>query len=571
MTIAIVTKSDEEFELKNVDLSDVDVEVVGIDLPVVITPGRTINGSIKVDISNPSSVAAIIKIQMVATSDKETIQLGESIISVTGNKSVDVPLYIDGKMVSGEYKLSITNERLISVTEKKTDINKTLTIMEKSDAKAIARWNIVPCQTVKTKLGVGVVAFHIHGISHVEFFVDDKSHVVIAEATYNPYSDTVEYWFELDANTMEDGLVNISAVVYPKNGIPRELIGPLDVTNGEYSIPLTINKSGIFKEIKAYVSPEGSDEKGNGTAAAPFKNIIRAARFIQDVSGSGNADGGVIKLMAGDYVYGGYKYSLLTRTENRWLTITTAEGVTKDEVRIIAGETGGIRTKLVHLKNITIEPLTPSVPLQSNGPLEDYIWIDNCNMVGLGAEVDMSWLGGWTHSFATDVNISKSRDGLGSQLQRNVFIENIGSDAFTAKGLTINCRVKNINKGKSKFHPDVVQYNGVVENAIVYNLTAVEDIVAQGVFAGKGVEIKDLALINVNIDNTSDPSGFLRAFQFLSVTNQLYIKDSTFTGPCSWREDMGFAAKDVVVDNCWFGTGNNRKQRLNDVSGVIYR
>src|SRR5690606_33560784 len=54
-----------------------------------------------------------------------------------------------------------------------------------TDAKAIARWDVVPFQTFSGTMNVGIVAFHINGISKVDFEIGGKTYTV-TEATLNP-------------------------------------------------------------------------------------------------------------------------------------------------------------------------------------------------------------------------------------------------------------------------------------------------------------------------------------------------------------------------------------------------
>src|SRR5690606_14239909 len=68
-----------------------------------------------------------------------------------------------------------------------------------ADAKAIARWNVVPRQDFAGRFEVGVVAFHMAGIDRVSFSVNGGDWVDVHEPTLNPRTDTIEYWATLDA------------------------------------------------------------------------------------------------------------------------------------------------------------------------------------------------------------------------------------------------------------------------------------------------------------------------------------------------------------------------------------
>src|SRR6185436_2472821 len=63
-----------------------------------------------------------------------------------------------------------------------------------SDAKAIARWDVVPYQTFDTTLNIGVVAFHINDIAKVAFSVNGGPWTDVSQMTLNPETNVVEYW-----------------------------------------------------------------------------------------------------------------------------------------------------------------------------------------------------------------------------------------------------------------------------------------------------------------------------------------------------------------------------------------
>lgn len=94
-----------------------------------------------------------------------------------------------------------------------------------ADAKAIARWDVVPYQTFDDLFEIGVVAFHINGIDRVEFSLDGGPWTAVKEMTLNPRTNVVEYWVALDAARSPDGPVEVRAIAYPKKGVPRVLGG----------------------------------------------------------------------------------------------------------------------------------------------------------------------------------------------------------------------------------------------------------------------------------------------------------------------------------------------------------
>ncbi|GAG12791.1 unnamed protein product, partial [marine sediment metagenome] len=91
------------------------------------------------------------------------------------------------------------------------------------DAKAIARWDVVPFQTFDGDFNVGVVAFHINGIDRVEFAVDGGPWLSISEMSENARVGVWEYWAAVRASDFADGEIELRAIAYPLVGIPRVL------------------------------------------------------------------------------------------------------------------------------------------------------------------------------------------------------------------------------------------------------------------------------------------------------------------------------------------------------------
>lgn len=444
-----------------------------------------------------------------------------------------------------------------------------------ADAKAIARWDVVPFQTFDCAFEIGVVAFHINGIDRVEFSLNGGPWAAVTEMTRNPRTNVVEYWANLDCEGLADGPVEIRAIAYPTVGIPRVLGGAMNgpgAGKGEHSLFLNSNGNGTLPVISRYVAPTGDDTTGDGSIGKPFKTIMKAARAIQNATGKGNADGGRILLAPGDHRLGKYAFSLLTKTENTWLTLAPADGTSRQTVRIIGADTDGLRTKLVRLRNLTIAPAPgyDQTILTSNGPMEDYIWVDDCELIGPGRTVDDSWQSGMSGSFFTGGSISQCRDGTGGRLVRDMRIGNIGSDAFSGAGLAVNSVLDGIDSSGTAFHADILQYYGseVTENRIAYGIEArTKD--GQGFFAGDNIALKDIAFVNCNVNNQVEPQ-VMRVFQFGGPVEHMYVKNCTFRGGARWRTDMNFTAKNVVVENSVF-LGNTMNLPIPAaVDGVTY-
>jgi len=425
------------------------------------------------------------------------------------------------------------------------------------DAKAIARWDVVPFQTFDSDFNVGVVAFHINGIDRVDFSCNGGPWVSVREMQLNPQTGVWEYTARLRAaDFVVDGPVEVRAVAWPVVGEPRVLD----------SISLSNNSRGTLPSLNRYVSLTGSDTTGNGSLAQPYASIMKAVRAIQDASGVGVADGGTVYLLPGDHVYGTYSYGLYTTTDRRWLTITSAPGVNRSQVNLVScGHTDGLRTKLVHLKNLTVKPASDIGILLAEWPMEDYLWIDSCTVIGRGRTIVGDFTGGWSGHYVTDTDISESMNGIGGLVVRNTVVHDIGQVAYSGCGLVANCSAYNIDPTGTEFHPDVYQFYGNSGNVILYGLTATSGIKAQGVFAGHSIAATDIAIVNVTIDNLI--TGYMRCLSFAGPTRNLLVQQSRFMGASFWATEMNFSAENVVVDSTHFSSGPWPRF----IPGVIYR
>ncbi len=410
------------------------------------------------------------------------------------------------------------------------------------DATAIARWDVVPYQTLTTKTNVGVVAFHVNGILRVDFSANGGNWVSAKKPSLNPHTGVVEYWAMINPDKYPDGPIEVRAIAYPRVGVPR-VLEPLF---------LNTNAKGTLPNAERFVATSGNDETGDGTITKPYRTILRAARSIQDQQ-TVNADGGIINLLPGSYDYGRDAWWLDTRTQNRFLTIRPAPGVGRSEVRLVAsGGSAGLNTKLVHIQNVTIAPTSGGTVLIANYNAEDHLWLESCDLIGIGRASGSNWQAGWTGFYATDCTAANHRDGIqGATLLRDVLVENIGSDAFSNSLCVINCTARNIDHRGTSLHPDVYQFYGADNNVILYGLNATENIYGQGLFAGANIGLRDIAFVNCNINNSA-ANMIGRVFQFGGPTRHMYTLNCNFIGPATWMTDAGFSANSVVFEHASF-------------------
>lgn len=391
------------------------------------------------------------------------------------------------------------------------------------DAKAIARWDVVPYQTFTGEFNVGVVAFHMNGIDRVDFSVNGGPWTPVYEMQLNPQTNVWEYTAKLDASDFPDGPIEVRAIAWPQGaGEPRVLGGDLDGTaaeRGEHSIWLTANAGDSLPEPVRYVSPTGNDNNNGLTPATAFATTNRAAHSMTQAQGS--SDGGTIYLLPGTYTLNSAAWNTNSSTMNRWMTVTAAPGFSRDEV-VIAGFSGAaFNSKLVRFFNLTI---TGSVG--TGGPLEDHMWIESCKLQG-NSRINgyAGAASGWSRRYMTDTNIFDVGVGVdGLVLGRGIVIERAGGDAFSGSVLLVNCEVRDYVQPPGS-HTDVWQVVSRPENVILYDVRAMIDIgeINSAIKTENGA--KDIAVVGCNFVS----NGF-NVLYFDKQYDHLLFKSTRFTG-----------------------------------------
>ena len=389
------------------------------------------------------------------------------------------------------------------------------------DAKAIARWDVVPYQTFDgidetignlddgvddTIFRIGVVAFHINDIDRVEFSVDGGSFAAVTEMTLNPRTNVVEYWVGLDASLMEDGPIEVRAVAYPNVGIPRVLGGDtVEFGNGEHSMFLFTNGQQGFVRAQMYVGLNGSDDN-EGTLNQPLATIARALDLVPD-------GGEIIILDQGTYIGPNRKQKIFN---DRWITIKPADNLTVDDVIISRIEEfpdwTGIRPKvnLVHWQNISFD----------FGQIRSYTtrfcntWFDQCK-----------WFNpfGWASRGTRNVIVAGDNYVTGSSvtdmlhgfthtiLVRDCHMERISGDVLQKSKALFNNTVRTTDGSVLPIHTDLYQMWGETDNIILYGLEASDLFSTQSIFLQPTTRLPDpnapqdamtnSAFVNLQIEN----------------------------------------------------------------------
>lgn len=418
------------------------------------------------------------------------------------------------------------------------------------DAKAIARWDVVPYQDITGEFNVGVVAFHMNGIHRVEFSAEGGPWQSVTELSENPQTGVWEYWTTVDPALFDDGAVELRAVVYPNTGIPRVLQGELDggvaYKNGNHSMFLVTDDDDSLPHDVVWCSPTGSDQTGDGSEANPFRQPARAAAALD------SAEGGIVYLQAGEYTFGP-KVNPSPVNSTRWLTITAAPGVSRDDAIINAHASGGFgaNARLLRMHGITIR----SQP-RLTGKL---IWFDDCQVIGERTAnynvISPTWAQGY---YVTDTFVTESRNGLRSaDFMRNVHYGVTSGSPFGGSPFVVNCVVDRYDNSGTTFHGDVFHWFPTTdnqENFIVYGLRAY-DFATQGLMAEvatwvtpHGARMDNVAMVNVHIDQGVGYTGPAGGWWERSTNHLLMWQVNLHDQPMRWKlRDFGTELRNVSI------------------------
>ena len=361
-------------------------------------------------------------------------------------------------------------------------------------AKAIARWDVVPYQDFDGDFHIGVVAFHINGIDRVEFSANGGPWVSVRNMQLNPRTGVWEYTAVVRASDFPDGLLEVRAIAWPKEGgVPRVLAGPMDMVldkariRGEYSLFLNANSSGTLPVVFCWADAiNGSDETGDGTEGNPFKTLVKATEHVQAQHGS--TEGATIYLKAGEYAWAQTAFAFVPVSESRWMTISGAPGVAKEDVIISQTSGNGLRNR-----NTRFTRLTLTVSPTTGAGVYHRAWADDIIVrrydqtpTQEGGVIRMGrYTGGvWFTDCEFHSMIRGPREFL---LCRNARIHNIGGDAHREfRGMLINSHVWDL-LNLDGTHNDVMQFysnsgSDPFENIIIYGMRAIDNVAGQSFF-----------------------------------------------------------------------------------------
>ena len=357
--------------------------------------------------------------------------------------------------------------------------------------RAIARWAVVPHQTFKGELTIGVAAFHSYGIDRVEFSVENGPWEAIDEMAENPRTSAEEYFVKIDAGQFADGKVTVRAIAYPKHGKPR-----------------------VLKDLELFANAGGSMN-------FPVLELGAGTHHLKNLS-------------------------TLTPKENGWLTIRPKPGVAKEDC-IITQVDRVDRAGNLKLQGVTFRAGSGMGMLLGRASGEGMVWLDDVKVVGNGRSNPTDWLVHlWGKQFYTGCEITKVRNvfagGGGELFARNIHIHDTYEDVFRAFGYVANVTIDGVDRGDTEYHPDLFEFSQqwTQYQVIFHNVTA-RKAYAQGVFGGK---VQDVAMINCDVDTPG-----WHAMQFKNTLNNVLFEGTRLNGGALFRDAKpnGVVIRDSLI------------------------
>ncbi len=362
------------------------------------------------------------------------------------------------------------------------------------DARAIARWDVVPYQTITGNFDIGVVAFHYGGIEKVDFSLNGGPWTSVYEPTLNERTGVVEYTARLDAATLDDGAFEVRAIVYPQNGVPRVLGGEMDWDNeylgaqwcGEHSLFMFSNAGGTSSEV-------------------------------------------VVELPSGTYAWGDLPNVPSNVPNDRWLVIQPAPGA---DVTITPG-VWHPQPHMIRLHDINL--VQPSRQATLRGSADDLVWFDGVDYTGPGMweRTDSMKI---MHSFWTNSTVRESQYGHAEHFIRGCTFERIGEDTLKRTYMVLNTDIDNQGNPPAHltWHPAVIANPIVHDNRIYYGLDIVTRQKAWAFRNGthEQWEHTDVAIVECTTLKTTQGN---QLFYIGGTANHVLIQDSSFLGDGSFN------------------------------------
>lgn len=418
------------------------------------------------------------------------------------------------------------------------------------DAEAIARWDVVPYQTIAGNFAVGILAFHMNGIDRVEISIEGGPWAAIDTMLTNPRTGVREYVAEIrgdDAMLAADEEIELRAIAYPAgSGTPR-LLTPLF---------LYVNNQGSLTGPRLFVASSGNDSTGDGTESNPFATIQKALNTCNSNLPIYEA-ATIVLTEAGRYDID----SPAQRVANdRWITIEPDPALERDQVVIAAGSTGDLirpKTRRLRFHGISLDF---SDMYQMYKEDNDQQWYDNARWYqslgweysppGSVAPVRNTDFSGVfvTDSLAEDILYGFVR----CNYVRGCHAEKISGDVYQNSLMVVQSTANNVDGTVLSHHTDILQYFGQHENLIAYNVNSSLTADTQNFFLDHAdSSFTNCAFVNIAVQNTQSDPPFSQLnsandhvlFYHISNPGQRFVMRDDFSGSGK------FTAKNVIFRN----------------------
>ena len=371
-------------------------------------------------------------------------------------------------------------------------------------AKPAARWSTIPHQSFAGDFNVSVVAFNVHGVDRVEFAVNGGAWTPVFAMTPNPATGTTEYWATLSGADFTPGTrVEVRARVYPSVGVPRVLAGDEgDAENGEFSLVLHRAPEGPRPAV--YVTNDGGDDDGDGTAAAPLATLNEAFGRVED-------GGEIILTRAGEYAAPFRRAGHLIRETQRWVTVRPADGLDAADVTLVSPDGTNVQP---HIGPVEWRDLTLDWSRLKGYSGRGEAWFNRVRWTSSR---------GWTDDrsspvhyllpyYATNCHAYDTLYGfVNGRIVRGNRVEKISGDALQHARLAVDNTVHHVDGSVLPHHTDMYQMFGEHENQIVYGLTATRLLQVQAFFIEPAMEqnpvaegLRNSAYVDIHISDQDE-------------------------------------------------------------------
>ncbi len=427
------------------------------------------------------------------------------------------------------------------------------------DAKAIARWDVVPYQTFDGDFNVGVVAFHMNDIDRVEFSVNGGPWLAVSTMSLNTQvanhsgigvqSDgVVEYWATLRASDFADGPIEVRAIAWPKLGVPR----------GLESLALFTNASSGLSSPEVFVSPSMGSDANDGSAGQPVATLMEAMRKV-------NAGGTITLTESGVYALNPSSAGPALNSQ-RWVLVRGAPSLDYRSIIIGLAErtttNDGLSLPLrrIHWQHLSLD-VANVVHLRNAGDMwfDGARWFDSNGWAARYSNFQFI-IHYQTKYWVTDSEVEDTINGfMWAQIDRNCAMRRICGDAFTNCQMVVNCSVVDFNNIDGwAFHSDLFQYYQVWDNLIAYKVQATATNVQAFLVCQPKIDTEVPAMSNsafVDIEFDIGLDGLDLAAQLQGRLDHLLFRRVSVRGQRWWlRTDITnrdqLSARNVVFSNC---------------------